>query len=66
MVARRRAQRAGRGDSGVESQQRLIVDPATGQALGLESWTNGKRGSYTAILKAEWSNGALPAATDLN
>jgi hypothetical protein len=49
-----------RGDGGTMVQQRLIVDPATGRALGTESWTDGRRLGYNAVLKAEWSDDALP------
>lgn len=55
-----------RGDGGVDSQQRLIIDPATGQALAQESWTGGTRESYTAIVKADWSNDTPPDAADLS
>ncbi|GIE89946.1 CU044_5270 family protein [Actinoplanes regularis] len=54
-----------RGDSGNVSQQRLIVDPATGYALAQESWTKGERGRYTAVLKSQWSDESLPDAADL-
>ncbi|MFI5906060.1 CU044_5270 family protein [Dactylosporangium sp. NPDC051541] len=50
-----------RGDSGAIGQQRLIVDPATGQALAQESWTDGKRLSCTAVMKAEFADGPIPA-----
>jgi hypothetical protein len=55
-----------RGDGGHIGEQRLIVDPATGRALTQESWTDGKRVSYTAVLKAEFADGPLPAAASLN
>ncbi|MET7392436.1 CU044_5270 family protein [Dactylosporangium sp. NPDC005572] len=55
-----------RGDSGAVGQQRLVIDPATGAALALESWTNGVRQSYGAVLAARWSDGALPDAADLD
>ncbi|MEV6930682.1 CU044_5270 family protein [Dactylosporangium sp. NPDC051485] len=43
-------------------RQRLVVDPATGRALAQESWADGRRLGYTAVLKAEWADGAAPAA----
>ncbi|MGI5237878.1 CU044_5270 family protein [Dactylosporangium sp. CA-139066] len=54
-----------RGDSGTDSQLRLIVAAGTGQALAEESWNGGRRLSYTAVLKAEWSDTALPNAADI-
>ncbi|WP_238007341.1 CU044_5270 family protein [Dactylosporangium sp. AC04546] len=55
-----------RGDFGAVGQQRLVIDPATGEALAQESWTDGVRNSYRAILKARWSDSAPPAAADLD
>ncbi|GGM80375.1 CU044_5270 family protein [Dactylosporangium sucinum] len=55
-----------RGDGGSVGQQRLVIDPATGEALARESWTDGVRLSYTAILKARWSDGTPPAASELD
>ncbi|MER7007957.1 CU044_5270 family protein [Dactylosporangium sp. NPDC000555] len=55
-----------RGDGGTEGQQRLIVDPASGNALAQESWTAGARLSYTAVVKAEWSDDTPPDAADMH
>ncbi|MFG2037853.1 CU044_5270 family protein [Dactylosporangium sp. NPDC048998] len=55
-----------RGDGGAEGQQRLIVDPATGNALAQESWTAGARLSYTAVVKAQWSDATPPNAADVH
>ncbi|WP_426509686.1 CU044_5270 family protein [Dactylosporangium sp. McL0621] len=57
---------ARRGDSGAVGEQRLIIDPATGRALAQESWTGGKRLSYTAVVKAEFSDGPIPDAGSIN
>ncbi|WP_027343599.1 CU044_5270 family protein [Hamadaea tsunoensis] len=55
-----------RGDFGSAGETRLIIDPATGVALAQESWTNGVRSSYTALLASSWSDGNLPAATEIH
>lgn len=52
------------GDSG-KVQTRLIVDPATGQALAQETWVAGNPASFTAVITARWSDDGLPEASSL-
>ncbi|GHJ47754.1 hypothetical protein Cs7R123_50960 [Catellatospora sp. TT07R-123] len=54
-----------RGDFGT-AQQRLIVDRATGLALGVETWTSARLSSYTALIGARWDDGPLPDAAALS
>ncbi|WP_144118649.1 CU044_5270 family protein [Catellatospora sichuanensis] len=49
-----------------KSQTRLIVDPATGQALASESWTGGRLASWLVRLEARWADGPLPDASTLS
>ncbi len=52
------------GDFG-EAQTRLIIDPATGQALAQEAWVADNPGSWTAVIAARWSDDGLPEASSL-
>ncbi|MEV6302468.1 CU044_5270 family protein [Actinoplanes sp. NPDC051861] len=54
-----------RGDSGAMSQQRLVIDPESGRALALESWTGGKLMLWDAMLHTAFSDSPLPEATSL-
>ncbi|MCM0673251.1 CU044_5270 family protein [Micromonospora phytophila] len=48
-----------------KAQTRLIVDPATGQALAQETWVAGSPTSYTAVISGRWSDDGLPEASAL-
>ncbi|GGM55567.1 hypothetical protein GCM10011608_45560 [Micromonospora sonchi] len=52
------------GDFGA-AQTRLIVDPATGQALAQETWVADSPASWTAVIAARWSDDGLPEASAL-